>query len=63
MKLLRAPNLARAHELVIRYILEKGSLLTTENGEETVETDEVCLFVDTPLAKPMVSPSSRFKEA
>ncbi|WP_319377955.1 thymidylate synthase [uncultured Methanocorpusculum sp.] len=63
MKLLRAPNLARAHELVIRYILEKGSLLTTENGEETVETDEVCLFVDTPLAKPMVSPCSRFKEA
>lgn len=63
MKLLRAPDLARAHELVIRYILEKGTLLTTENGEETVETDEVCLSVDTPLALPMVSPSSRFKEA
>ncbi|MDO9522931.1 MAG: thymidylate synthase [Methanocorpusculum sp.] len=63
MKLLRAPDLARAHELVIRYILEKGTLLTTENGEETVETDEVCLCIDTPLASPMVSPCSRFKEA
>lgn len=63
MKLIRAPNLARAHELVIRYILEKGSLLTTENGEETVETDEICISVDTPLASPMVSASSRFKEA
>ena len=63
MKLIRAPNLARAHELVIRYILEKGSLLTTENREETVETDEICLSIDTPLEAPMVSPCSRFKEA
>ncbi len=63
MKLIRAPNLARAHELVIRYILEKGSLLTTENGEKTVETDEICICVDTPFESPMVSPCSRFKES
>ncbi len=63
MKLIRAPTLARAHELVVRYILEKGYLLKTENGEETVETEEVCIAVDTPLEKPQVSPASRFKEA
>jgi thymidylate synthase, methanogen type len=63
MKLIRAPTLSRAHELIIKYILEKGYLVTTENGEETIETDEICLSVDTPLESPMVSPNSRFKEA
>ncbi|MDO5846496.1 MAG: thymidylate synthase [Methanocorpusculum sp.] len=63
MKLIRAPTLARAHELVVRYILEKGYQLKTENGEETVETDEVCISVDTPFEQPMVSPASRFKES
>lgn len=63
MKLIRAPTLSRAHELIIKYILEKGYTVTTENGEETVETDEICLSVDTPLEAPMVSPNSRFKES
>ena len=43
MKVIRAPSLGRAHELVVRYILQEGSFLRTENGEDTVETDEVCL--------------------
>lgn len=63
MKLIRAPTLSRAHELIIKYILEKGYHVTTENGEETVETDEICLSVDTPLESPMVSERSRFKES
>ena len=63
MKLIRAPTLSRAHELVVRYILEKGYYLKTENGEETMETDEICISVDHPLEAPMVSPASRFKEA
>ena len=63
MKLIRSPTLSRGHELVVRYILEKGEYLKTENGEETMETDEICISVDTPLEAPMVSASSRFKEA
>ncbi|HJJ91025.1 MAG TPA: thymidylate synthase [Methanocorpusculum sp.] len=63
MKIIRAPNLGRAHELVIRYILENGSFLRTEDGDDTVETDEVCLQVETPLCLPMSSQYSRFKEA
>ncbi|HJJ36493.1 MAG TPA: thymidylate synthase [Methanocorpusculum sp.] len=63
MKLIRAPTLSRAHELVVKYILEKGYYLKTENGEETMETEEICICVDTPFEKPMVSPSSRFKES
>ncbi len=63
MKLIRSPTLSRAHELVVRYILEKGHYLKTENGEETMETDEICICVDTPFEKPMASPSSRFKES
>jgi len=63
MKVIRAPSLGRAHELVVRYILQNGSFLHTENGEDTVETDEVCLRVETPLAVPMSSACSRFKES
>ena len=59
MKVIRAPSLGRAHELVVRYILQEGSFLRTENGEDTVETDEVCLRVETPMS----SACSRFKEA
>ena len=63
MKVIRAPSLGRAHELVVRYILQEGSFLRTENGEDTVETDEVCLRVETPFERPMSSACSRFKEA
>jgi len=63
MKLIRAPTLSRGHELAVRYILEKGNYLKTENGEETVETDEICISVDTPFESPMVSSASRFKES
>ena len=44
-------------------ILQEGSFLRTENGEDTVETDEVCLRVETPFERPMSSACSRFKEA
>lgn len=63
MKVIRAPSLGRAHELVVRYILQEGYFLRTENGEDTVETDEVCLRVETPLELPMSSSCSRFKGA
>ncbi|MDV0442629.1 thymidylate synthase [Methanorbis furvi] len=63
MKVIRAPSLGRAHELVVRYILQEGYFLRTENGEDTIETDEVCLRVETPLDSPMASTCSRFREA
>ncbi|MDR3101742.1 MAG: thymidylate synthase [Methanocalculaceae archaeon] len=63
MKIIRAPNLGRAHELAVRHILQEGQFLQTENGEDTVETEEICLRIETPLASPMTSACSRLKEA
>lgn len=62
MRIIRAPSIGRAHELVIQMILEKGWILHTEDGEATIEFEEVTLQVDTPLAEPSVSPCSRFQQ-
>ncbi|MEN6609616.1 MAG: thymidylate synthase [Methanoregulaceae archaeon] len=62
MRIIRAPSISRAHELVIKTILEKGWVLQTENDEATVELDEVALQIDTPFAEPMVSQASRFQQ-
>ncbi|HJJ56003.1 MAG TPA: thymidylate synthase [Methanocorpusculum sp.] len=63
MKLIRAPNLGRAHELAVQYVLENGYYIKTENGEDTIESDELCIFVSTPLKSPKVSSHSRFKQS
>ncbi|MCQ1538705.1 thymidylate synthase [Methanocalculus taiwanensis] len=63
MKIIRAASLGRAHELIIKHILEKGRERRTENGEETLETDEIALRVENPLAEPMASSHSRFRRA
>jgi len=62
MRLIRAPSIGLAHELVIKMILEKGLVMQTEDAEATVEFEEVTLQVDTPLAGPMVSRHSRFQQ-
>jgi thymidylate synthase len=62
MRVIRAPSIGRAHEQVVRMILEKGWVLNTEDAEATVEFEEIALQVDTPLAEPMVSPHSRFQQ-
>lgn len=62
MRVIRAPSIGRAHEQVIQMILEKGRVLNTEDNEATVEFEEIAMQVDTPLAEPMVSPSSRFQQ-
>jgi thymidylate synthase len=62
MRIIRAPTLARAHELAVRAVLEKGWVLETENGEVTVECDELALEVAAPESEPMMSPSSRFQK-
>ncbi len=61
MKIIRAPTLARAHELAIRAVLERGWVLDTEENEATVECEELALEVESPFTEPMVSPSSRFQ--
>jgi thymidylate synthase len=62
MRIIRAPSIGRAHELVVKMILEKGWILQTEDAEATVEYEEVTLQIDTPLAEPVVSPHSRFQQ-
>jgi thymidylate synthase len=62
MRIIRAPSIGHAHELVIKMILEKGWTLRTEDAEVTIEFEEIALQVDTPLAEPMVSPHSRFQQ-
>ncbi|MCX6693884.1 MAG: thymidylate synthase [Methanomicrobiales archaeon] len=61
MRVIRAPNLARAHELAVKAVLERGVVITSEDGEATIEHGELGIRVDTPLITPMFSPSSRFQ--
>ncbi len=61
MRIIRAPHLARAHELAIKMVLEKGRAIETEDGEATLEFEEIAIKVDQPLTEPMVSASSRFQ--
>jgi thymidylate synthase len=62
MRIIRAPAIGKAHELVVKMILEKGWPLKTENAEATIEFEEIALQIDTPLAEPLVSPHSRFQQ-
>jgi len=62
MRVIRAPSIGRAHDLVVKMILEKGWALRTEDAEATIEFEEISLQVDTPLAEPLVSPHSRFQQ-
>lgn len=62
MRVIRAPGIGRAHELVVKMILEKGWVLQTEDAETTLEFEEIAMQIDTPLAEPMVSPHSRFQQ-
>jgi thymidylate synthase len=62
MRIIRAPDISRAHEQVVKMILEKGWVLQTEDAETTIEFEEIAMQIDTPLAEPMVSPHSRFQQ-
>ncbi|OPX69767.1 MAG: putative thymidylate synthase [Methanoregulaceae archaeon PtaB.Bin056] len=62
MRIIKAPNLASAHEQVVRMILEKGWVLETEDQEDTIEFEEVAMRVERPDSLPMVSPCSRFQQ-
>lgn len=49
MRLIVAPSIAAAWERAVRHVLVKGVPVTTEDGEETLETDEMIVKVDNPL--------------
>jgi len=61
MRIISAPNLARAHELVVKTVLEKGWLLCTEDGEATIECEELAVQIENPTTEPMISTGSRFQ--
>lgn len=61
MRIISAPNLARAHELAVKTVLEKGWVLGTEDGEATIECEELALQVENPMTEPMISSGSRFQ--
>lgn len=46
---INAPSIASAWERAVRHVLVKGVPVTTEDGEETLETDEMFIKVDDPL--------------
>jgi thymidylate synthase len=60
MRIIRAPSIGTAHELVVKMVLEKGWVLATEDREATIEFDEIAMRVEHPYTEPMVSPHSRF---
>jgi len=62
MRIIKAPDLASAHEQVVRMILEKGWIIETEDQEATVEFEEIAMRVERPTSPPMVSPCSRFQQ-
>ncbi len=62
MRVIRAPSIGRAHEEVIKYILEHGRVVTTEDAGDTIEAEEVGMRIDTPLAEPLASAASRFQQ-
>ncbi|MDI6718144.1 MAG: thymidylate synthase [Methanomicrobiales archaeon] len=61
MRIIRAPSIARAHELAVKMVLEKGWVLETEDDEATVEFEELAMQVDAPLTEPLGSSRSRFQ--
>lgn len=60
MRIIRAPSLGTAHDLVVKMVLEKGWVLNTEDREATIEFDEIAMRIEHPDTEPMVSPHSRF---
>jgi thymidylate synthase len=57
------PTLAKAYEATIKYILDNGYYQLTEDGEHTVETDQITIYVDTPFRPDRLSKLAPQKEA
>lgn len=56
MQVIRAPNIASAHEQVCQYIMKHGKIIGTQDDEMTLEAPKsTCIVLETPTAAPMVS--------
>lgn len=55
IRLIVSPTVGDAWEMCVRHVLRKGVSVTTEDGEETLETDELIVKVDNPFSEPMIS--------
>lgn len=55
MRLLKFPNIASAHEAVVKLINDKGETVATEDGELTKEIIDVQIIIDNPFASPRSS--------
>lgn len=61
MRVLKAHDIASAHELAVKFVLEKGIAIITEDGEATIEIAPLSLVIDEPLKGKMISSACRFQ--
>lgn len=60
MRLIKASSSGSAHELAVKMVMKYGDPITTEEGEETKECDEICIEINEPLSEPRISKKSGF---
>lgn len=60
MKIIRSHSTGSAHELAVKIVLKYGYPLTTEEGEKTIECEEIYIKIDNPLTEPRISTKSDF---
>jgi len=54
-------SIGRAHDAVIRYIIDNSTLIKTEDGEVTIDPGQpISIRVENPFANPMISSASMF---
>lgn len=63
MRVIKAASLGDAHEKAVRYVAINGELVTTEDGELTLQTPPLTVVIDKPDTAPHLSPLSAFKSA
>lgn len=61
MLAIKADCLGRAHETVVKRILEHGHRVVTQDHEVTLEVLDAVIEVRTPMTEPMVSPYCNFQ--
>lgn len=60
MRIIFAGSLGELHEKAVDYVLKTGTIVRTEDGEETTQADMVALVCDTPFAEPRISAKSSY---
>jgi thymidylate synthase len=62
MRLIKTHNAAIAHELAVETVLKHGYRQQTEDGEDTIECEELCIQISEPLSEPRISSRNPLKE-